>query len=450
MPATSSRASPSPSARRQHGAGSGAGGGDSGDDIGGDGGDGRLQWQSTWGRLPGLRLHVWCTSMWHRTPGLVFSLMWAWLLNRLSPSGALLWLLLAYIVQNVAHKVGSWVIMPGQSSTLRTLAWLGRFQVVARRLPMVQGLQQQLTALHDQAEHLRGRLTAVAGARRLAVTTPDGAVLDGMWMPPASSTALRGAVIYVPGNAERYEFSLPVLARQHHQQGLAYLVFNYRGVGASTGSTTRDGMLVDLACMVDFLRCSEGFASTHVVLTGHSIGGGVATELAALVPGVNVCSDRSFASLSLVSKHTLLDGATIQSPHWFNRAVCRGVVWLIKYGVLWEMDSAAYWPLIRGHKWSCAVPTDAIITPPTQLYTVLRDQPGADTSVRALGRVLRMGPGGDGHNRMWTPAELSQHLQFIHDALEDVELKAEAAEEAARTAGAAAAGAGARASATAQ
>ena len=174
----------------------------------------------------------------------------------------------------------------------------------------------------------------------------------------------------------------------------------------------------------------------RIVLVGHSLGGGLATIVATSFPGIHICNDRSFSTLSLVAQHVLLDASILSSPHWFHRTLTHAAAALLKYGVLWELDTARYWLKCRGgSKWIATAVNDksdtprpplvnprhppspspnSIITPPTQLATALE---GMSLSRVRRGDTLIMGLGRDGHNRPWSAPERRQHFAFIDKAI---------------------------------
>ena len=83
------------------------------------------------------------------------------------------------------------------------------------------------------------------------------------------------------------------------------LLFNYRGVGRSEGKPRTGWDLVkDGAAAVAHLR-RQGVAAEHILLHGHSMGGGAAAiireqEAAAGRATGPIVNDRSFASLPAV------------------------------------------------------------------------------------------------------------------------------------------------------
>ncbi len=106
----------------------------------------------------------------------------------------------------------------------------------------------------------------------------DGVRLHG-WFMPARGDA-RGTVLHVHGNAANitahYEFVhwLPAA-------GYNVLTFDYRGYGNSGGHITRQGALADASAALDYLRARLDVDARRIVVFGQSIGGAVATVLAA-------------------------------------------------------------------------------------------------------------------------------------------------------------------------
>jgi len=115
----------------------------------------------------------------------------------------------------------------------------------------------------------------------------------------AAGGRARLCVIYLGGNAELWERlrECPrLLAR-----GFAIVAPNYPGVGDSGGHSTVSGLLLTGAACVEFAVAHLGFPRNRIVLFGHSIGGGVACELARHYPECHLLADRTFGRLADVA-----------------------------------------------------------------------------------------------------------------------------------------------------
>ncbi len=112
----------------------------------------------------------------------------------------------------------------------------------------------------------------------LKLATTDGETLDG-WFVPAKPEA-RGLVIFFHGNAGNIAHRLDYL-RMFHELGLATLIVDYRGYGLSSGNPTEQGTYLDAEATWRHATQVLGFAPGHIVIFGESLGGAVATSLAA-------------------------------------------------------------------------------------------------------------------------------------------------------------------------
>jgi uncharacterized protein len=131
----------------------------------------------------------------------------------------------------------------------------------------------------------------------------DGRVLHG-WRFVAESHAedeSRLLVIYFPGNAgcRRDRFAD---CRDFTQLGCDVLLFDYRGYGDNGGSPSEERIAADAQRVWQLATGPLGFAPAQIVLFGESLGGAVATRLAAERsqagdPPVALVLNSTFASL---------------------------------------------------------------------------------------------------------------------------------------------------------
>jgi fermentation-respiration switch protein FrsA (DUF1100 family) len=109
------------------------------------------------------------------------------------------------------------------------------------------------------------------------ITTEDGEKLNVWWVPALSP---RGAVLLFHGNAgnisHRLEYALMF-------RGLGYstLLVDYRGYGKSSGKPSEEGTYKDADAAWRWLTRTRGIPEDRIVVFGESLGGGVASWLAA-------------------------------------------------------------------------------------------------------------------------------------------------------------------------
>ena len=91
--------------------------------------------------------------------------------------------------------------------------------------------------------------------------------------------------------------------RKQIAKGQNILMFNYRNTGGSTGKpTSYKDLVIDGLAQIDYLL-SQGVKPENITLYGHSLGGAVATEVAAHMhaqdkPAGRLFVDRSFTRIS--------------------------------------------------------------------------------------------------------------------------------------------------------
>lgn len=111
--------------------------------------------------------------------------------------------------------------------------------------------------------------------------TEDGETLHGWWLPPpGSGRPSRGTVLFFHGNAGNISHRLDYL-RMFHRLGYATLAIDYRGYGRSTGSPSEKGTYRDALAAWRWLGQARKVKPQDIVIAGESLGGGVASWLAA-------------------------------------------------------------------------------------------------------------------------------------------------------------------------
>ena len=109
------------------------------------------------------------------------------------------------------------------------------------------------------------------------IPTADGETLQAWWVPVEGS---RGTVLFFHGNAGNISHRLDYLLmfnRQRHST----LIVDYRGYGKSTGMPSEEGTYRDAEAAWDYLRNVRKAGPRDVVVAGESLGGAVASWLAA-------------------------------------------------------------------------------------------------------------------------------------------------------------------------
>lgn len=114
--------------------------------------------------------------------------------------------------------------------------------------------------------------------QRVNLATQDREQLAAWWIPVARQA--RGTVLLFHGNAgniaQRIEY-----AAMFNAMGYSILLVDYRGYGESTGKPSEAGTYRDAAASWAWLTTTQHIRPADIVIFGESLGGGVATWLAA-------------------------------------------------------------------------------------------------------------------------------------------------------------------------
>ena len=108
------------------------------------------------------------------------------------------------------------------------------------------------------------------------IETPDGERLRAWFLPHPDALA---EVVFFHGNAGNLSLWLDLLIELRSQQ-LAVLAVDYRGFGASSGSPTEEGLLLDAAATVQAFWETIHQPDRKVVYWGRSLGGVAAAHAA--------------------------------------------------------------------------------------------------------------------------------------------------------------------------
>lgn len=188
--------------------------------------------------------------------------------------------------RGVATRIVLWVIVPYVSIVVmitflqRKLIYLPtRETVSAAETGYTTEQLQQVSVDVDDELALKGWLVLADGQR----AERDGAVR----IVGSSDQRL---ILYFPGNAGHRGYRIREI-RQFSGLGNHVLFFDYRGYGENGGSPTEQNLIGDARRIWDYATSELGVRPEQIILWGESLGGGVATQLAAslcdegVVPG---------------------------------------------------------------------------------------------------------------------------------------------------------------------
>ncbi len=91
----------------------------------------------------------------------------------------------------------------------------------------------------------------------------------------------------------------------HDQHKLSVMVFDYRGYGKSDGEPNEEGILEDARAARQWLARRANVPEQDIILMGHSLGGGVMVDLAAVDGARGLILMNTFTSLPDVAAHHL-------------------------------------------------------------------------------------------------------------------------------------------------
>ncbi|MGH8673246.1 MAG: alpha/beta hydrolase [Burkholderiales bacterium] len=177
---------------------------------------------------------------------------------------------------------------------------------VAVGLPLVVYLAQDSLIFYRQplpdarrAEIAR-RFPAVS---EVTIPSADGAKLHG-WLVKPQNNARAPLVVYFGGNAEEVSHMLEAIGdpARGDTPGVAWLVVNYRGYGASEGAPSERSLIADALAQYDYASRLPDIDAERILAFGTSLGSGVAVQLAAQRPVRAVILVSPFDSLAAVAK----------------------------------------------------------------------------------------------------------------------------------------------------
>jgi fermentation-respiration switch protein FrsA (DUF1100 family) len=130
--------------------------------------------------------------------------------------------------------------------------------------------------------------------------TPDGVRLHGWLAVPDGSP--REVVLFNHGNGRNVTTRRHVLDLYRDRMNSTILVYDYRGYGKSAGRPSETGVLTDARSARRWLAARAGVGEGDVVIAGHSLGTGVAVDLAAADGARGLVLEGAFTSLPDVAE----------------------------------------------------------------------------------------------------------------------------------------------------
>jgi len=131
-------------------------------------------------------------------------------------------------------------------------------------------------------------------------TAEDGVRLHGWYVPGPRAVT----ILWCHGNAGNISHRLDNLRLMRERLGVATLLFDYRGYGASEGTPSEIGTYRDARAFRSWLRNRQVVAGP-VVYFGRSLGAGVAAQLAAEDPPAALILETPFTSVRAMANATV-------------------------------------------------------------------------------------------------------------------------------------------------
>ena len=365
----------------------------------------------------------------------------------------------------LSHRVASCMVLPACVPWLPWLPYVaGKLRAYAAKPgapPAPDSMAAKFTSALDGMEAWMRRTREGVAAQQealaqspswhpVALTAPDG-VATTAWLSgwEGGRTRANGLVLYLGGNGEYAETSAASVGGQWAGAGYSVLLLNYRGVSSSGGAATRDGLVLDALTALTFLLAPReqgglGLPSHRVTVFGHSLGGGIGVEAAALCayPGFSFCHDRSFgrltdAAVCLFFPPSLLPeaGAAVGAGRRLNGAppaplppaqegdskayaVRSAFRLFMRLVVGWELDAVSHWPHLPPHtKIVIYAPSDGVIKFPASLAAAVSGAGGAAAlPSEQAGCLCKMDFTQDGamaHNRPLSDSEMGRLKRLL-------------------------------------
>lgn len=132
--------------------------------------------------------------------------------------------------------------------------------------------------------------------RSVSYKSTDGTRLNA-WVVPAPGASDRWLLI-CHGNYGNVGYGQrPEFYAGMRDVGLNLFAFDYRGFGESDGSPSEPGVYADAEASYRYLRDSLHVPADRIFIFGHSLGSGVAIELAMRVPSAGLIVEGAYTTL---------------------------------------------------------------------------------------------------------------------------------------------------------
>ncbi len=133
----------------------------------------------------------------------------------------------------------------------------------------------------------------------VTLTTSDDVKLHGWWIP---NNDARYTLLFFHGNAGNISHRLSSI-RIFHELGLSVFIIDYRGYGSSEGRPAEKGTYLDADAAWQYLTNDKEINPGQIILFGRSLGGAIASRLAAQTKAAALILESSFTSVADMGRH---------------------------------------------------------------------------------------------------------------------------------------------------
>jgi dienelactone hydrolase len=205
----------------------------------------------------------------------------------------------------------------------------------------------------------------------------------------AEPTSSHPTALIAPGSGMTYA-AYKGLAVSYLMRGINVMMVDFRGFGESQGSPTAHKTKLDLETAYQYLAREKGVKNSDLLVHGHCLGGGPASDLAARRKGVSIILDRTFAEYREVAKNRF---------PLISRLIYKILPFIVNY------NNAANLHKIEGNIAITMAQDDAVI-PESQIIKQIDSLPESKK-----GRTYKLLDTKRGHTGLWTDDKTTS-LQF--------------------------------------
>jgi uncharacterized protein len=134
--------------------------------------------------------------------------------------------------------------------------------------------------------------------QRFEIKSEDGVKLVGWILLSEKDSANAPWIIFCHGNASDISYPDYILRyKLFNKLGINVLTFDYRGFGESGGKPYEEGLYMDAMAVYKYLTVSKNVPPERIIFYGHSLGTGVAIEMATRVKAGALVIEAGYRSI---------------------------------------------------------------------------------------------------------------------------------------------------------